>query len=86
MQTVTSILTDIMSRIKHSLIVTTIHIHEFYVGLNGQCVEVVKSLQSGERAEEDMVLGLDGPELPVGCHIFAHIGLVQLSKEFPQIS
>ena len=48
---------------------TTYHILEFYVGVNGQTIEIVKSLQSVEGAEEGMVLGWDGPELPVGYDI-----------------
>ncbi len=82
---VINILTIIISNIKHSLIMTTFHIQEFYVGLNGKCVEVVKLLQSDEKAEDGIVLGLDGPELPVRCDIFPHIGIVQLSKTLPQI-
>ena len=70
---------------KHFLMMTTSHIHGFYVGLNSQYVEVVKSLQSVEGAEEGMVLGFDGLELPVGCGLFAHIGIAQLSKNAPQI-
>lgn len=65
---------------------TAIHISEFDVGLNGQCVEVVKSLQPGERAEEGMVLGLNGPELPVRYDFFPHIGSVQLIENLRKIS
>ena len=60
---------------------TTFHSHEFCVGLNGQCVEIVKSLQSSGRVDEGMVLGLDGPELLVGCDAFPQIGIIQLSKK-----
>ena len=28
-----------------------------------------------------MVLELDGPELPVGCDVFPHVGIAQLSKD-----
>ena len=39
-----------------------------------------------EGREKGMAIGLDGLELPVGCGIFPHVGIAQLSKNLPQIS